>query len=160
MQRIDRLLSQVRKFGSEWKPDVFYIHNTDAGEYFVICEYWDGVPGSANPDALEKSGRKRYDRLPEYAQSFDDAQILIEQYKRLFEKEHGLAARISTTTIDCALPRTDAERKASWKAQGSTVAEYWAENQGLSFAEYLSKENMDPAPWSDILRWRREDGKE
>ena len=164
MKQIDRLLQEARRIGSDWRPWSFMIRNTEAGEIYVIVEYWDGTPGSARPENMAARGRVRYERLPPgHLKSKAEAEQLIELYKRVWASAHGFTSPIKTITHDCTQPRTEADRRAIWEAQGGTVLEYWADRDGRPLADVLRENGIDPDTgdyWPEVIQWRREMGKE
>lgn len=125
--------------GGSWRPWAFYIRSNLDGEIFIITELWDGRPGSAQKQALERSGRDRFTRLPENALDIRDAVALIEEYKRLWADQHGLKRAPDALVLDCRQAYSDGDRREIWRQQGGTVLERIADQCGVQLLDILTE---------------------
>lgn len=167
--RLDRLIKQAKKIGGEWKPHEFAITKVAGGMYRVLCELWNGVPGSLNPDNYSRAGVKPYKEI--CCTTKEAAHDAIKAEVSGYEQDHGMVVSPEPLVHDCCMPENDEERKAVWLLQGGTTMEYLAEREGITLEQYIRKEYGPPKhsqavltseleKWADIIRWRKEVGKD
>lgn len=169
MSRIDTLLKRAKRATGKWRPSTYTVTKTKDGMFRVIRTLWNGIAGSLSPSNVERMSEPPYsERL--YGNK-EDAQKGIAADVANFEQVHSIKLYPAPRVYDLCHPETDAEKKELWRIQGRTVMEYLAEKSGLPLEDYIRKEfgppqyseyelNTKLAWYADIIRWRKEDGKD
>lgn len=152
LKRIDKLLQEARRLGSQWKPSMILITG-EQGDYHLVVQEWDGKPGSAKAP----EHRQEYHHVSTKGQAEQIAQAVVQAYRDKTQDRH-----FEPCLLDMSIPATDEERRAVWQECGGTTLERMAETDGLSLKDEIKEvygpdvvpENMPV--FADIIRWRRE----
>lgn len=169
MSKIDTLLKRAKRETGKWRPFMYTVTKSKEGMFRVVRTLWNGIAGSLSPSNASRISENPYSE--KLYRSKKEAQKGIDTDVANFEQVHSIKLHLTPRVYDLCPLETDAEKKEHWRMQGGTVMEYLAEKSGLPLEDYIRKEfgppqcsehelNTKLAWYADIIRWRKEDGKD